>query len=177
MPKSNQPSSKQLKQTLNRSLINPREPGPMQMILEVNDPRYYQQRAMELIRDNLQKHNPENLIRAVTLLALANLPKEPIMAKLHPASRSWVLETTLTSEDIQQLKEKWPNYPTGFFLFKLVKNTWQRKIREGVWFPYKYLPASDQQAVAEAFAGGATSLADWNYMRLRGEWKRESPQA
>lgn len=45
------PSRKSLRETLNESAFDPREPGPLKVIVESADANYYEQRAMEYIRE------------------------------------------------------------------------------------------------------------------------------
>lgn len=80
------PTYKQMKSFLNETLINPRESyGPLAVILEQNDPRYFESRAMELVseaRQSLGEGTPtdhqlqvyeDKIKKSITLLALASL--------------------------------------------------------------------------------------------------------
>ncbi len=44
---------KQLTDILKKIRFNPNKPGPMKIIVDVNDPRFWQQRAIELIQESL----------------------------------------------------------------------------------------------------------------------------
>jgi hypothetical protein len=74
-----------IKDVLRHCAFDPNKPGPMTVIADVGDPRYYQQRAMELIQ--LQAHRAQNkaaipsLKQAIGLLALAVVELELKEAK------------------------------------------------------------------------------------------------
>ncbi len=62
----------QLRKILNESLINPNKPGPMKVLVEINNPDYWVTRTVELLSDPTD----ENLKKAITLLALTRAYNE-----------------------------------------------------------------------------------------------------
>ncbi len=71
------PSKKSLREILMQSLFDPREQGPMQVILSQNDPRYFEFRAIEMIKEAQLAQEPlvyhEKMSKAITLLGMARL--------------------------------------------------------------------------------------------------------
>lgn len=68
---------KQIRSFLSTCKFNPNEPGPLKIILETNNPNYYEMRAIEFIREarasfNLKDYE-EKIQKAIQLLILANL--------------------------------------------------------------------------------------------------------
>lgn len=81
MKKSPTISVRNLRKLLNESLPS-KEAIHLRPILEINDPKYFQQRAMEALNQALQMAKPDKELKlAITLLALARLkiqePKPP----------------------------------------------------------------------------------------------------
>lgn len=87
--KSNQPSSRDLKKTFNDSVIDPRSPlGIVKIIMEHDNPYYFETRAKELITeaqncigpgtpDQHQLANYHDRMKiAITLLGLARLKRK-----------------------------------------------------------------------------------------------------
>jgi hypothetical protein len=71
MAKSKLPSSKVLRKLLNETLPSLDQPALLP-ILQINDPKYYIQRAMELLSESLTLKDPDNKIKlAMTLLTLS----------------------------------------------------------------------------------------------------------
>ena len=65
-------NKKLIAQILRDSVFSPTETGPLKMIAEVGDPRYYIQRTIELLRSALQcPFNDNEIQMAISLLALA----------------------------------------------------------------------------------------------------------
>lgn len=74
MTKSKKPSLTQLKAILRDSHFDPRKPGPMTVILEANNPDYFIERTMELLREaRKMKNRRRQLQMAISLLAMTQL--------------------------------------------------------------------------------------------------------
>lgn len=70
------PSQKKLRILLNESLVDPRKPGLLTVILESDNPRYLVERSMEMLREALIPGSdvPTFRIRdAITILAMSRL--------------------------------------------------------------------------------------------------------
>ena len=69
------PSKTSVSKVLQQCAFDPRASGPMKVIADVQDPMYYQQRAVEIIRNESHRsRNPvavKSLRQAIGLLALA----------------------------------------------------------------------------------------------------------
>jgi len=68
--------SRELKKVLNESHINPNRPGPLKILVEIDNPAYWETRAIELIKEAQThavtlKDYHQNIRDAITLLALA----------------------------------------------------------------------------------------------------------
>lgn len=71
-----------IKTFLTKCCFNPRSAGPLAIISDINNPNYYEQRAVEFIReaaksvedDTLDRYD-DMIIKAIRLLALANLSR------------------------------------------------------------------------------------------------------
>lgn len=64
MPSKKNPSKTSISKILKASIFDPRKPGPLSVITDVGSKRYFETRAIELIREN-------RLEQAISLLALA----------------------------------------------------------------------------------------------------------
>lgn len=65
-------NKKLIAQILRDSVFSPTEPGPLKVIAEVGDPRYYKQRAIEMIHTSVDTPFAGDEIQmAISLLALA----------------------------------------------------------------------------------------------------------
>jgi len=79
-------TKKELAAVLRESVFAPNKPGPLKVIVDVGDPRYFMQRALELIILSLQSPTVEQkrdyLGDAITLLGVAKHtlidPKVPV---------------------------------------------------------------------------------------------------
>ena len=77
MSKSNKksiPSLTEVRKILRQTAFDPRIPGPMRIIVDVDDPRYFRQRAVELIREAEYyppSHYDKKLKQATQLITLA----------------------------------------------------------------------------------------------------------
>jgi hypothetical protein len=93
MSKLKLPSQRNLRKLLNESLPDLKQ-NHLQPILEIGDPTYYQQRAMEMIRSalnhpNMMKLKDENLKQAIALLLLArNAWQTPVSSTKRKTSGS-----------------------------------------------------------------------------------------
>lgn len=66
-----------LKRILNESTVNAQQPeGVLSIILEMNDPQYFENRAIELVKESTIGNKTEKLTLAITLLGLARLYRE-----------------------------------------------------------------------------------------------------
>ncbi len=75
MARNRLPSKKSLRDQLMKSLFDPRESGPMKIVVELANPLYCEVKAIELIRES-QAHKSqrrEKLQQAISVLALALL--------------------------------------------------------------------------------------------------------
>lgn len=52
---------KQLRDIIKKIRFNPNKPGPMKIIADINDARFWQQRAVELIQESLSIQDQVNL--------------------------------------------------------------------------------------------------------------------
>ena len=75
------PSMTTIKKYLTSCAFDPRKPGPMAIIADSGGPEYYEQRAIELIKEaqnimkgppDYQNHYDDKLSSAIRLLALAH---------------------------------------------------------------------------------------------------------
>ena len=68
-------NKRELAAILRESIFAPNKPGPLKVIIDVGDSRYYRQRALELITLSLTSPTEEQceyyLEQAITLLAVA----------------------------------------------------------------------------------------------------------
>ena len=68
-------NKRELAAVLRESIFAPNKPGPLKVIIDVGDTRYYSQRALELITLSLESPTEEQcayyLEQAITLLAVA----------------------------------------------------------------------------------------------------------
>lgn len=77
-----------IKRILQSCAFKPTDPGPMKIIAEVGNPRYYRQRACEILKsideleDPTRVHSCDEMKKAISLLALAvaeiELNEEPV---------------------------------------------------------------------------------------------------
>lgn len=73
------PGIKQLKKLLDESTFNPKNPGPMSVVVALNDPSYCETKAVELVMEAKKSLTGipslfiyhDKLIQAISLLALA----------------------------------------------------------------------------------------------------------
>lgn len=78
MPRDRRPSQRSLRETLMQSVFDPRAPGPMSIIVGLDNPQYGEIKAIELIRE-AQAHPTdyhEKVTQAISLLALARLQRD-----------------------------------------------------------------------------------------------------
>jgi len=70
-------NTRDLRKILNQSLINPKKvPGIIKIILEQNDPAYFETRAIELIHEARLGNYQEKMTNAITLLAVARYHRD-----------------------------------------------------------------------------------------------------
>lgn len=86
MSKRNKPNITRIRNVLKGCAFDPNKHGPMQVIADVRDPAYFQQRAVEIIRNESGRaRNPvaiDSLKQAIGLLALSVVELELKTAKV-----------------------------------------------------------------------------------------------
>ena len=68
-----------LRKAMQKCVFDPREPGPMSLILDVDNPEYWERRAIEQLNE-IHKFNAdpeEKLICAISLLLASLVKREP----------------------------------------------------------------------------------------------------
>lgn len=69
-----------MRTVLMEALFDPRDPGPMQVLIDMNDSKYYEARAIEFIKEtNLDYYDlnfyHDNIKKAIGLLTLARIKR------------------------------------------------------------------------------------------------------
>ena len=94
-------TKKELAAVLRESVFAPNKPGPLKVIVDVGDSRYYMQRALELIVLSLQSPTAEQqrdyLGDAITLLGVAKHTIKTEIRVIHP--ENWDAKTLAGMEN------------------------------------------------------------------------------
>lgn len=93
-------TKRELAAVLRESVFAPNKPGPLKVIMDVGDTRYYRQRALELVTLSLETPTKEQcayyLEQAITLLAVA---KHIICQKENSKIKNELMKGKLTQMD------------------------------------------------------------------------------
>jgi hypothetical protein len=57
---------------LRKCFFNPRLPGPLKIISDINNSNYYELRAVEFIKEINEDNYHDNIVKAIQLLALSH---------------------------------------------------------------------------------------------------------